>query len=45
MEVYYTPFRCNNITADQIYRGFGLKQIPDTNSNLIIEKVVNVELV
>ena len=41
MEVYYTPFRCNNITAEQIHSGFGLKQIPETNMKLIEEKVFN----
>lgn len=40
MEVYYTPFRCNNITGEQIKTGFGLLKIPDSNPELIKEIVM-----
>jgi hypothetical protein len=40
MEVYYSPFKCNDITGEQIKRGFSLLKIPDTNPNDITEIVI-----
>ena len=40
MEVYYTPFRCNDITGSQIKTGFSLLKIPDSNQELINEIVI-----
>lgn len=39
MTVYYTKFRNNNITAEQIHSGFGLMKIPSAKPELITEVV------
>ena len=39
MEVYYTKFRHNNITAEQIHNEYGLLSLPDINPELIKEVV------
>ena len=39
MEVYYTKFRNNNITAEQIHNEYGLLKIPGTNPDLIKEVI------
>lgn len=40
MEVYYSPFKCNDITGEQIKTGFSLLKIPNTDTNNIIEHVI-----
>ena len=39
MEVYYTPFKNNTITAEQIHSEYTLLKIPEVNSELITEKI------
>ena len=41
MEVYYTKFRNNTITAELIQSGFGMSRIPGVDMSIIDEIVIN----